>query len=407
MLRSVLEVIPRFGFRVRVGVACEQGLRRDRLQDAFLSVPELGVFAVADGMGGHQAGEVAATTALDEVRVAMMTETTHRIAKRYFGQPDLDSRRRVLERLRRVVERAHARVLAAAQERGVPDVIGTTLDIAWLLRDEVFVAHVGDGRAYVIRTNAVMQLTEDHAAPVAVQYLREEPHTARRNVTSLVHAVGIGEKVFVDTLLLDLRLGDRLLLVTDGVWSAFDDEAELGQLVRQGEAPGAAAALVAHAKRRSFDDRTALVVEMVQRFVRQSTNDSDAMARDIAPVTESALFSGMSWPRILVALTVGVYVELERGQNVVSRATGDRVAYVILEGLVKLANGRRLGSGATLFAECLVGCDPTGEPPICEEPVRAIRIRRDDFQEICMSDPTLAADLYRRLAEHLGRKLGR
>lgn len=407
MLHSVTDVIPRFGFRVRVGVVCEQGVRRERLQDGYLCVPELGVFAVADGMGGHQAGELAATTALDEVREAMSTETTHRVAKRYFENPDIDSRRRVLERLRRVVERAHAKVREVAVANSVPDAIGTTLDIAWLLRDEAFIAHVGDSRVYSIRTSAVLQLTEDHAAPVVMQYLRDEPHTGRRNVTSLVHAVGIGEKVFVDTLLLDLRLGDRLLLVTDGVWSAFDDEAALGQIARQGEAASAAAQLAAQAKRRSFDDRTALVIEVVQRFVRHTTSDNDAMARDIAPVTESALFSGMSWPRILVALSIAVHVELEQGQVVVHRATGDRVAYVVLDGLVRFADGRRLGSGATLFAECLVGCDPVGEPPVCEEPVRAIRLRRDDFREICMSDPTLAAELYRRLAEHLGRRLGR
>ncbi len=407
MLRSVLEVIPRFGFRVRLGVACEQGLRRNQLQDAFLAVPELGVFAIADGMGGHQSGDVAATTALTEVRVAMAADTTQRIAQRYFEHPDLDSRRRVLERLRRVVERAHGRVRQVAQERGEPNEIGTTLDVAWLLRDEAFIAHVGDSRTYLIRTNAVLQVTEDHAAPVTKQFLAEEPHTARHGVTRLVHAVGIGEKVFVDTLLLDLRRNDRLLLVTDGVWAAFDDEAELGRLVRQGEAPGAAAELVAHSKRRSFDDRTALLIEVAQRFVRHSTNDNDAMSRDIAPLTESALFSGLPWPRILVALSVAVYVEFEQEQSVVHRATGDRVAYVILDGLVKLPDGRRLGSGATLFAECLVGCEPTGEPPICEEPVRAIRIRRDDFQEVCLSDPALAAELYRRLAEHLGRRLGR
>jgi len=407
MLGSSMVVIPRFGFRIHVGVACEQGARRAQLQDAFMSVPELGVFAVADGMGGLQAGDVAAQTALDEVRVAMASDTTHRIAERYFEQPDLDSRRRMLERLRRVVERAHSRVRDVAAERGIADGIGTTLDVAWLVRDEVFIAHVGDSRAYIVRTSAVLQLTEDHACSTTGRFAIAEPSTTRRQITTLVHAVGIGEQVHVDTLLLDLRRGDRLVLVTDGVWAAYDDELALGQTSRQGDASHAAGELVKLAKRISFDDRTAVVIEIGQRFVRHSTNDSDAMAHDIAPLTESALFSGMAWPRILVALSVAVYVEVEQGQCVPHRATGDRVAYVVLEGLVKLADGRRLGSGATLFAECLVGCDPTGEAPICEERVRAVRIRRDDFREICLSDPILAADLYRCLAEHLGRRLGR
>jgi PPM family protein phosphatase len=407
MLGEVLDAIPRFGFRVGIGVACERGLRRETLQDAFLSAPELGLFAIADGMGGHEAGDVASREALAEIRLAMSSDTTQKIAKRYFEHPDLDSRRGVLERLRRVVERAHDHVRQLTQARALPCEIGTTLDLLWLLRDEAFVAHVGDSRAYVVRANAVLQLTEDHTAPVHKRFSRDEPHATRRHVTRLVRAIGIGESVSVDTLLLDLRRGDRLLLVTDGVWAAFNDESELGQIARQGGAPSAATALATAAMERSFDDRTALLIEIAERFVRQSTSDADALSRDIGPVAESALFHGLSWPRILVALSVAVHVEIERDQLIAHRATGDRVAYVILDGLVRLADGRHLGRGATLFAECLVGCEPTAEPPVCEEPVRAIRIRRDDFQEICAADPTLAADLYRRLAEHLGRRLGR
>jgi PPM family protein phosphatase len=407
MLTQVLDVIARFGFRVRIGVSSERGLTRQTLQDATLSAPELGVFAVADGMGGHQAGEIAAREALDEIRLAMTRETTQKIAQRYFEHPGIDSRRLVLERLRRVVERAHDRVRQVAQSRTESAEMGTTLDVAWLLREEVFIAHVGDSRVYIIRPNAVLQVTEDHAIAAEQRFPTKEPQTSRSGVTRLLRAVGIGETVVVDTLLLDLGRGDRLLLVTDGVWAAFNDESELGRIARLGEAPEASAELVNAAAQRSFDDRTAVLIEVVERFVRHTTNDSDTMSHDIAPVVESALFHGMTWPKILVALSVAVHVEFAQGQAISHRATGDRVAYVVLEGLVRLADGRYLGRGATLFAECLVGCEPAAEPPVCEEPVRAIRIRRDDFQEICMSDPTLAAELYRRLAEHLGRRLGR
>jgi PPM family protein phosphatase len=407
MLAAVLEVIPRFGFRVRVGASSEQGLRREMLQDAFLSAPELGVFAIADGMGGHSAGEVAAKEALAEVHRSMSADKTHRISKRYFERPDLDSRRMVIDRLRRVVERAHGHVRELARQNGENCQMGTTLDVAWLLREEVFIAHAGDSRAYVIRPNAVLQLTEDHSTPVVSSFRAEEPHTNRREVTSLLNAVGIGETIRIDTVLLDLRRGDRLLLVTDGVWTAFDDELDVGRLGREGNAAQAAAALVAFAKGKSYDDRSALLVEVVERFVRHTTSDSDAMARDIAPVAESALFAGMAWPRILSALAVAVHVEMDPGQAITHRSASDRVAYVVLDGLVRFPDGRRLGRGATLFAECLVGCEPVGDPPVCEEPVRAIRIRRDDYHELCASDHGLAAELYRRLAEHLGRQLRR
>ncbi|HEY5958868.1 MAG TPA: hypothetical protein VIV60_20040, partial [Polyangiaceae bacterium] len=180
-----------------------------------------------------------------------------------------------------------------------------------------------------------------------------------------------------------------------------------GQLARHGDASRAAKDLSVRAAQRSFDDRTVLLIEMVERLVRHKANDTDAMVKDIAPVAESALFCGMPWPRILTALSVGVYVQIESGNPMPPHTAGDRVAYIILEGLVRIEDGRRLGSGATVFAECLVGSEPRGAAPICEETVRAIRIRRDDYQELCQSNPPLAAELYRRLAEHLGRRLGR
>lgn len=405
MLDPVADVIPRFGFRVRAGAACEQGTRREILQDGFLIDAEHGAFAIADGMGGHQAGEVASREALQEVRDAIASTVSLNVAKRYFERPDLASRRCVMDRLRRIVERAHEHVRQVAKGRHLLRDIGTTLEVLWLIREEVFVAHVGDSRAYVIRPAAVLQLTEDHAAPLG---RRSDTALGRRATTSLIHAVGVGDLPRIDTVMLELRRGDRLLLATDGVWASFQDEAALGQVGRSGEAREAANALVTEAiQNGSADDRTALVVEILERFAKQSNTDADAAVRDITPVAECALFHHLSWARILSALSVAVHVEFEPGEHIPHFAAGDRVAYVVLDGVVLTTDGRHLGCGATLFAECLVGSEPAGDDPGCEQRVRTLRIRRDDYQEICRSDPRLAAELYRRLAEHLGQRLAR
>ena len=123
------------------------------------------------------------------------------------------------------------------------------------------------------------------------------------SLTRLCNAVGLAEHVTVDTLLLDLRKGDRLVMATDGVWSTFDEEAEIEPWVRGSQAEQAAKSLVQFAKNKSFDDRTAVVIEVVDRFVRHQPTDSDATERDIGPVAESALFAGMPWPKVLVALS--------------------------------------------------------------------------------------------------------
>jgi hypothetical protein len=270
------------------------------------------------------------------------------------------------------------------------------------LREEAFFAHAGDARAYAVRPTAVMQVTEDHSVPLEIRGAPDPTKSRGGALTRLANAVGIGSLCKVDTLLLDVRSGDRLVLLTDGVWNTVGNEAELIELLGGQSASGAADTLVRHAQASSFDDCTATVVEIGERFVRHKTRESDAGSLDIAPVAESALFAGIPWPKILHLLSVAVYVEFEAGQPLPSRVANDRVCYVVLDGTVRDSRTKCRGQGATLYAESLVGCESKG--PLCQsiETVRALRIRRDDFREICAADPTLALELYRHLAEHLG-----
>lgn len=400
-----MDIIPRFGYRVDLGFKSERGVRRATLQDATFVARELGVVAIADGMGGPGHGELAAQAALAEVDKAMRAETTLGLAERYLQHPDLESRRLVLRRLTRIVERAHLRVRELGQSFPTPQEIGTTVDVLWLLREEAFLAHVGDGRAYAIRPTAVMQLTEDHSVPCEVQRAPDPARTRGFALSRLGNAVGIGERCSVDTLLLDLSQGDKLLLLTDGVWNTVGDEAELKALLGGKSAGEAAEALVRHAQKSSFDDCTAMVVQIGERFVGHKTRDTGAISRDIEPLAESALLVGLPWPRILQLLQIAVHVEFEAGQMLSSRVANDRVCYIILAGVVRDRHAKCRGQGATLYAESLVGCESAGPTCQCVEAARALRIRRDDYREVCAADPTLALELYQRLAAHLGGML--
>ena len=369
--------------------------------------PDLGVVAVADGMGGKYGGAQASKAAVAEVERAIATDTSRRIATQYFDSPDLETRRLVLARLSRVMERAHRRLRELGKNAVEPFEMGTTLDVAWFIRDEVFLGHVGDGRVYVVRSNAALQLTEDHSEPATSPGIPDPKRSRGHPIARLNNAIGLDARLSVDTLMLELRRGDRLVLVTDGVWGALSSEAQLDRLVRGFDAVHAANGLVEIARSTSFDDRTALVVEVQGRFARHHTGESDVMPRDLGPVAESALFVGLAWSKILAALTIAVHVDFAENQELPHRVASDRGTYVLLDGLVRSADGKHMGTGATIYAECLVGCEPQNGTYVAIEPTRAIRIRRDDFCEICAADSDLAAELYRRLAEHLGRLLMR
>ncbi len=398
-------VLPSFGYRVQVAAHSEQGARRAVLEDAYLVEPELGVFAVADGMGGHAAGEVASRSALDEVKQAILSDTTAQIKRRYLAQPDLDARRRLLTRLARVVERAHERLLTMGGVNPEYQGMGTTLDILWLLRDQAFLAHVGDSRVYLARSTAVLQLTQDHTDYALVPQSRTRLNSTPLAPSRLLRAIGLGDAPLPDTVLVDLHPGDRFLLATDGLYGALRNEEEIGACMRSGSCEEAVSSLIQRAQQHGRDDATAVIVEIGDRLVGYG-NRARVSLQDQTPVTQSALFTGLSIPRLMTALTVAVEVEFAVGASVPWLVASDRVAYVLLEGVVRCPDGRHLGPGGTLFAQSLVGTDPRGaELPRVEQTLRALRIRGDDFVELCRGDPWLAAELYRRLAEHLGHQL--
>lgn len=161
------------------------------------------LFAVADGMGGHVAGEVASSTAID-----VMLATDRPVEERVMAANE-------------------AIVEAAAGDRRLAG-MGTTLTIAELdPAGSASIAHVGDSRAYLLREGVLRQLTVDHS--VVAEYLaagkiRPEDVARHPQRSMLTRALGLSRIVDVDTLTEDLQPGDRLLLCTDGLSSMITDD---------------------------------------------------------------------------------------------------------------------------------------------------------------------------------------
>jgi hypothetical protein len=103
-------------------------------------------------------------------------------------------------------------------------------------------------------------------------------------------------------------------------------------------------------------------------------------------------------------LAAAVELDVDEGRPIPRVVANDLVAYIVLDGVVRVRDDRRVGAGALLFAESLVGVWDAGSPPTAEERCRILRIRADDFEEVCQGDPNLARRLYRRLATELARR---
>ncbi len=394
--------MPRFDFRAEFALASDIGATRDQYEDASLVAPQIGVFAVADGMGGHLAGEIAAKYAVDEVQRALSGRSAQRVLEAYVARADLSARRHVFAELRRAVERANAFIRADGEQNPEHRGMGTTLDVVWFARDHAFIAHAGDGRVYLARQRAVLQLTQDHTAQTSAKTDGFGRVIAAGSRSGITNALGISDVVTVDMLFVDVSRGDRILICSDGVYGQIEGEAELSELLRESSAEKAVKALVAKAARLGRDNATAIVVEVQDRFVKRKEHDRGLNAADLERARQSPLLVDMPTSFALTALSAAVEIEVGEGESVPRQVASDLVAYIVLDGIVRYPDERRVGAGALLYAESLVGVPGQGEAPVCEQTTRLLRVRADDFSEIC-ADPRLASELYRRLALHLAR----
>ncbi|HVP30459.1 MAG TPA: Stp1/IreP family PP2C-type Ser/Thr phosphatase [Myxococcota bacterium] len=235
--------------QLRAAAATDVGRRRRNNEDSFAVAPEHGLFLVADGMGGHTAGQVASDTAAKEVLAA--------IAAAGAG-PTSPS-----ERLRAAVTSANDAIFQMAKRKPELAGMGTTLVGLLTIGERAALAHVGDSRAYLVRRARVRQLTDDHSLVGELQRRGEltadaaqrHPH---RHV--LTRALGVRRGVEPDLAELSLTPGDVFVLCTDGLTTHVRDE-EIAEIVEaEPDEQVAAKALVDLANERGGEDNVTVVI---------------------------------------------------------------------------------------------------------------------------------------------------
>src|SRR6476659_6959757 len=216
------------------------GVVRDHNEDSAFMEPTQGFFIVADGMGGHAAGEVASAMAVETVRTTL--EAAKPEIEAFKKAPTDGGRRGLVQLLQNAVLSAHQAVYQRGQAESDKAGMGTTLDVVLVAGPEAFVAHVGDSRTYLIRDGKPSQITTDHTvAEVLViegKLTIEEAQVSPLR-TILVNAIGVSADVGVEMAHVTLKKGDRLLLCSDGMHDYFPAEEEIAQKM-SADAPGEA-----------------------------------------------------------------------------------------------------------------------------------------------------------------------
>jgi PPM family protein phosphatase len=226
----------------------DPGRRRRRNEDAYVVAPPL--FAVADGMGGAQAGEVAARLATAAFR-------------EYHEADDLPGE----ERLAAIIQEANRRIYERARVDTDVSGMGTTVTAALLEAGRIVIGHVGDSRAYRLRSGRLEQLTDDHSLVAdlvrggRISPQEAETHPQRSVIT---RALGTDPEVDVDSLAVDAESGDVYLICSDGLTTMIGDEEILAILQRAKSLESAGKDLVKAANRRGGEDNVTVVLFTVE-----------------------------------------------------------------------------------------------------------------------------------------------
>jgi serine/threonine protein phosphatase Stp1 len=231
----------------RVWTSTHNGAVRKHNEDALVSRPDLGLWAVADGAGGHSAGEVAS---------GMLAETLTAIPPALSGVD-------LLNAVRGRVAAVHTELLAEAARRGADAIIASTLVVLMVRAGHFAALWAGDSRAYLLREGVIQQITRDHSltqelVDAGAITAEQAEHHPQANV--ITRAVGGGEEVLeLDKVSGQLLAGDRFLLCSDGLCKTLD-EAALAALLA-GDEP-AEALIAAALAREARDNVTAVVVDV-------------------------------------------------------------------------------------------------------------------------------------------------
>ena len=358
--------------QVRFWAATHQGRTREQNEDNFLVDKKLNLFIVADGMGGHAAGEVASSTAVREVRRVL---ADHRAVVEDFGENEsAEGRQALLKLISDAIRHACARIFelgqASAERRGM----GTTLCLLMVVGRRGFLGHVGDSRIYMLRAGKVEQLTEDHSlVNEMIRRGRLKPGDVFDSPykNALTRAVGVYETVEVDTFDFDILPGDNFLLCSDGLSCYLDDE-------------------------------------VTRRYLSlESVKDIPDLRLDT--LRAIPMFKYLSYKGLVKVMNITEPQKFSAGAAIFDEGSRGEELYLLLEGHVAIEKGGKtlaeLGPGSHFGEMAMVDKSPRSATARALDDVRLLVIQRQQFYDIMRRDPSMAVKLMWSFIQALNTRL--
>ncbi|MCP3103484.1 Stp1/IreP family PP2C-type Ser/Thr phosphatase [Myxococcus sp. K15C18031901] len=386
------------------------GRKRQHNEDAMLVDVGLGLYVVADGMGGHAAGEVASARATEVVK-QHITANRH-LLKDLGNNPTADSRSAAAALVEVSVQRACSDIYRTAMTDSTKRGMGTTFVCLAVGGNKGVIGHVGDSRVYLVRHGQCHRLTEDHtlvAAQLKAGTITKEQAATSQYRNVITRAVGIQDSVQVDTLIVDLMPGDMFVLCSDGLHGYLEDE-ELLPLVA-GLSPGdLPKRLIDLANERGGKDNiTAVVVKVAGDSATMSSEETSEAQSRMEALRKIPLFRHLTYKEQTAVLSIATTRTYPAGREIVVEGQPGEELFVVIRGRVAIEkNGveiAELRSGGHFGEMGLIDNAPRSATVRATEPTRTMVISRPDLMGLMKRESILAVKMLWSFVQVLSDRL--
>jgi serine/threonine protein phosphatase PrpC len=405
--------MPKLADSIRFYAATDVGKVRDHNEDNFLVDKKLALFIVADGMGGHAAGEVASAIAVRTVHEEIRREKS--LIDDYVNGATGAARvtvKDVVALCEHAVQRACSKIHEEAQGDPGKRGMGTTLSALLVLGHQGFIMHVGDSRIYMSRGGRVQQVTEDHTVFNELikrgKLSREQiEKVAQKN--AITRAVGVYERVEVDTLVMELLAGDTFVLASDGLTGYLESPEELREPLAQ-DGDTSVKSLVTLANDRGGKDNITTIVVKLGEEGAEDVARAKRLALKREVLAKMPLFARLSERELLRVMQSVEVREFKEGEVVIKEGDKGDELFIVLSGNVRVSRGEAtltdLGQGEHVGEMALIRSVPrSATVTAIGGPAELIAIRRQDFFEILRKEHEIAVKMLWQFLGVLGDRL--
>jgi serine/threonine protein phosphatase PrpC len=370
------------------------GKRRSHNEDSILMDDDLRLYVVADGMGGHAAGEVASSKAVAVIRDRLRAQTE--IIQAYETDSSFEVRERILKAAESAIQLACNEVFQQGQDDKRRRGMGTTLSLMLITGTGGFIAHVGDSRIYLLREGQIHQLTVDHTL-VNEQLKRgviSKDEARKANYKNVItRALGIQESVRVDTLHLDILPSDRFVICSDGLHGYLrpGDVDKLLKIATPEEVPQK---FIDLANERGGKDNISLI------YIDVAPDEQNAALEQrqrLETMRKAPLFRFLQLRELAILMNL-TYIRTVRDQETIIEegVTGDEL-FLLVQGEARVLKGSqeiaRLPQGSHFGEMALIDNAPRSASITAIGPARLLVISRKHFYDYIRRDPSAGVKL--------------